>query len=192
MTGGQDNDGQFYYSAHTFKDGSWQSVPTLPKSLYNHCQVNINGNVIIAGGRNGQDALVNTWALEGGQWAEVGSMTEGRYLHACAAFKGKMFSIGGKSSGGTSLSSVEVYDPMTRTWARGPDLPEGIEAGQAVTFQDTLFFMVGDMTGGKNKKILSLTSEAGGWEEVPGISLEEQFRGVFPAQIVGSHLLNCQ
>ena len=186
-------DSTYYNSAMVFKDGSWQSRQNLPHSLFNHCQVNIKGQVIINGGRYGEDAMKNTWALKDTGWEDIGDMTVGRYFHSCAEFSGKLFSIGGKATDGTILNSVEIYDLTSQTWSKGPDLPEGLYAGQAVTYQGTLYYMAGANSGETaNSKIFKLSDEDSDWEEVPGVSLEEPYRGVFPALLVPSNLVTCQ
>ena len=194
MTGGQDGTGSdFYTSAMVFKDGAWQFKQDLPNPLFNHCQVNINDQVIITGGRYGEDAMKNTWALRETDWEDIGDMTEGRYFHSCAEFSGKLFSIGGKATDGTILNTVEVYDPISQTWSKGPDLPEGLYSGQAVTYQGSLYYMAGrNSNESPNTKVLRLSKEDGDWEVVSDVSVKEENRGVFPALFVTSNLVTCQ
>merc|ERR1739844_728987 len=93
VTGGQDLNSNYYNSAMVFKDGAWESRQNLPNALFNHCQVNIQGQVIVNGGRYGQDAMKNTWTLKETGWEDIGDMAVGRYFHSCAEFSGKLFSI---------------------------------------------------------------------------------------------------
>ena len=90
-------------------------------------------------------------------WIEVGSLTQARQYYACAEFSGKMYSIGGKTGTEETLYTVEVYDPSTRTWANGPQLPAKVAWAQTINFENTLYLLGGDTyDGSPNTKIFKL------------------------------------
>ena len=51
-----------------------------------------------------------TWALQ------PGKLNTPRYSHASVAFAGKIWIAGGYDNDGNKLSSVEVYDTVTKKW----------------------------------------------------------------------------
>lgn len=67
-----------------------------------------------------------------GHWGVVPSLSEGRYSFAAAEISGRIYVVGGYTSGGSggppaAISSMEVYDPQGDHTAReGPDLPEDL------------------------------------------------------------------
>ena len=177
--------------------GSWRPGPELPHQLCYHCQVDVGGQVIIAGGRLGsdlryEDASDKTWLLEEEIWSEIGLMSNARFFHACAQFSGKMYSIGGQNMDGMILSSVEVYDPATHEWTKGPKLPVGITMAQAFTYENMLYVLAGQTAEGTNRQMFLLFAPDSQWEVLPGVDVENQYRSVFPAVEVSGGLLNCQ
>ena len=190
MTGGRNGNQESLNTTEIFKAGLWTPGPELLYSLYNHCQVQVGGQVIIAGGRLGSDAVGRSWVMEGETWKEVGGMTKGRQFHACAELSGKVYSIGGETANSELLSSVEVYDPVTGRWTPGPELPVGMKYAQAVTFQNMIYLLAGEINGGiANLQMFTLTADGSDWQS--GAGVEERFRTVFPAQVVTHNLINC-
>ena len=50
---------------------------------------------------------------------------------AVGAVDGKVYAIGGLTEDGKVVKSVDIYDPVTRTWSRGPELPGAKHQGFA-------------------------------------------------------------
>ena len=115
--------------------------PNLPHELYNHCQVEIGGNVIIAGGRQGDDASDKTFILDENEWKEVKHMKVPRQFHSCAKLSDKLYSVGGKTGTYELLDSVEVYNPLSDIWTDGPKLPAKIGTAQLINFQNCIYLL---------------------------------------------------
>ena len=95
--------GDSFSTTEIFKEGSWEPGPSLPQPLWNHCQVEVGGQVVIAGGRESGGAVARTLVMDGDSWTEVSSMVHKRQFHACAEFSGKIYSIGGETAAGYLL-----------------------------------------------------------------------------------------
>jgi N-acetylneuraminic acid mutarotase len=68
-----------------------------------------------------------------------------------AIMTGKIVVAGGEilSGNNRALTSVEIYDPATDSWADGPDLPIGLHGVPAVGLENTLYLLGGsDAAGG--------------------------------------------
>lgn len=59
-------------------------------------------------------------------------MSGGRACHASAAFNGKLYVLGGWAPGADRMDVVEVYSPVSNSWARAVDLPSAIDEAMAV------------------------------------------------------------
>ena len=55
------------------------------------------------------------------RWAQLASMSEARQTHASAAVGGKLYVFGGRDTS-ERLSTAEVYDPASDSWAQGLSL----------------------------------------------------------------------
>ena len=53
---------------------------------------------------------------------QLASMSVARQLHASAAVGGKLYVFGGCGAGSVRLSTAEVYDPASDSWASVLDL----------------------------------------------------------------------
>jgi kelch-like protein 18 len=53
-------------------------------------------------------------------------LPHGREHLAAVAAEGKLYVIGGRINQDTNLPIVEIYEPQTRTWTSGPDMPVAV------------------------------------------------------------------
>jgi N-acetylneuraminic acid mutarotase len=89
-----------------------------------------NGKVLVIGGQNTASGALGTVVLYTptlsgpGAWATKTSLTTPRYAHTATLLSdGRVLVVGGKNTDGSSLSDVEIYDPVADSWADGADLP---------------------------------------------------------------------
>ncbi len=113
--------------------GDWQPLPPLPAPRSSHDAVVLDGVLYVVGGwqLTGEDGD-NQWhsaglaydlrAGDGGSWKSFAAPFQRRAL-ALVAVSGKLVAIGGMNSQGRVSARVDIYDPATGTWARGPDYP---------------------------------------------------------------------
>ena len=103
---------------------TWTTLPSMRVARWNHRAVlGANGKIYVIGGYNGSylptveeyDPVTRTWAMR----APMLHRREGPGL--VSAMNGKIYAIGGRptldTSGGSALTSVEEYDPLTDTWS---------------------------------------------------------------------------
>lgn len=95
---------------------------------YHTATVLPNGGVLVVGGRDGAGPLSTAQIYDPatGAWTPAGTLNHARYFHTAtllpdgkvlvaAGYNGTF--VNGIFSGGSSLSSAELYDPLLGTWA---------------------------------------------------------------------------
>ena len=118
---------------------------------------------------------LEAWALGSAEWSEAAPMPVPRNQFSTVVFDEKIYAIGGQfhhDSMQLDQPRVDIYDPATNSWSRGPDLPKGHSHAEGATFvhNDQIFMFGGHTTpaGGTkstDRDILRLAKE-GGWEKV--------------------------
>jgi hypothetical protein len=107
-------------------DPAWTTTADMPSKRAGHTALVVDGKLLVAGGRDGNDQVTNTAALyfpATGTWAGTGSMKGARERHAMGllasvSIKGGAVVTGG-TFGGQFLSTVEAYNPVTGQWSDG-------------------------------------------------------------------------
>jgi hypothetical protein len=121
---------------------TWTALPSLPTPRSTHDSVVVGDKIYVIGGwsMNGGDsansdfldtALVFDLARAGAGWEKLPTPAFLRRALAVGAVGGKIYAIGGLTEDGKVVNSVDIYDPATRTWSRGPDLPGSKRQGFA-------------------------------------------------------------
>ena len=115
------------------------------------------GRVLVVGGRS-TDATVALASVElfepaANTWSQAAPLHTGRALHTATLMADGRVLIGGgiglpESDSGapvslTALSSTEVFDPKTNSWAAGPDLSEPRSGHSAVLTSEGVWFAGG-------------------------------------------------
>ena len=108
---------------------SWSPIAPLPISLATHGMAALDGKLYVVGGNDAPigggpmtmyvyDPTTDTWddSLE--------PMPTGREHLAVVPAEGKLYVLGGRIQQGANLAIVEIYDPATNSWTRGPDMPQ--------------------------------------------------------------------
>ena len=96
---------------------SWTAVSTTgqaPSARTGHAAVIVDDVMYVIGGTNGKTAFGDIWALSLStlQWNIVGSSGfVPRSHHSASVVDGKIYVHGGKSSSGTVLNSMDIFDP---------------------------------------------------------------------------------
>jgi hypothetical protein len=118
--------------------GKWEMLAPLPEARSSHDVAVVGDTLYVIGG----------WALEGSksvwrntmlamdlsaaqpQWRSLPQPFERRALMA-AALDGKIYVVGGMNSQQKVVRDVSIFDPATKEWSAGPELPEATNAGFA-------------------------------------------------------------
>jgi N-acetylneuraminic acid mutarotase len=171
-------------------DGTSQPGPDMPGANYDHCQVQMGTSVYVIGGWE-EYRSSSVFVLEDLVWRKVSPMLSTRSDHACIAYGGKIYAIGGQDENGALLSTVEMYDPLSDSWQQGPALPVGLRQAQVINHQD-IIYLVGGRTDGSQRNAQVFTMSGGEWQLLTGVTGPIGDRKVFPALVLGMDVLMCQ
>lgn len=120
------------------RHGTWEAIAPLPSARSSHDATVLGHTLYVAGGwrldggegsGTWQDSM---WMLDLSQpdarWEAVPQPFRRRAL-AVIAFEGKVFCLGGMDEENDTSLAVDIYNPTTGAWSRGPDLPAGRMSG---------------------------------------------------------------
>jgi hypothetical protein len=136
---------------------AWQLLPPLPEPRSSHDLAVIGDKLFVLGGWNLQGSMTDakSWpdtmlSLDlrspSTGWVATPQPFQRRALIA-AVHQGKLFAIGGFDSDDRPSRRVDIFDPRTQSWSRGPGLPGEAMNGfspAACVLDNRLFVSVGD------------------------------------------------
>jgi hypothetical protein len=152
---------------------TWTKLPSLPSPRSTHDSFVIGRKLFVAGGWDlsgstdesdfhADLAYLNLDDAEKG-WKTVEQPFERRALSVAEA-GGKLYVLGGLTSDSGVSRTVDVFDPATDQWSKGPELPAGSKAEgfgtSAYTIAGRLFY------NGVTGPIYRLSKDGGRWEAV--------------------------
>lgn len=154
--------------------GTWTTLGNLPAARSGARAVDVGGTIYLLGG------LVTGSSINAVDTFEPGSltlstapadMTGARERFAAAALGTSIYIAGGYGSGGTPLSTAQVYDTVGDAWSALPALPEprGGCAGVAIRGE---FWVLGGEGSGATESALVFNPALGEWRKVsalPGV-----------------------
>jgi len=128
---------------------------SLPFDVYHSGVVTIGSCAYLAGGfsstAGGKLASLFLWKVGNRNFTRLSDMQEKRWKHCVVESQGKVWVIAGYAGENQYLSSVEVYDPVFKTWHYKSPIPQ--EMSSMGCFQHHGFIFV---TGGRNSHDQSL------------------------------------
>jgi N-acetylneuraminic acid mutarotase len=121
--------------------GGWSTKTSLPTPRGAAGAASLGGLLYVAGGLltvGGNDEITASVLVYNPQkavWAPVAPMPTARWRLRLVAAGGRLYAIGGQSPDGTTLSTVERYDPKTNTWTAVASMTQdrGVPGVVAVT-----------------------------------------------------------
>jgi N-acetylneuraminic acid mutarotase len=151
VAGGFNFSGGYLSSAELYDPatGTWSATGSLGTGRGYHTATLLpSGRVLVAGGANDVSVLSSAELYDPatGSWSSTGSLGTGaRYEHTATLLpNGKVLVAGGYNDGaGGSLSSAELYDPATGTWASTGSLGTGREKHTATLLPSGKVLVVG-------------------------------------------------
>lgn len=168
------------------KANAWSELPPLPAPRSSHDAVVVGDTLLVVGGWNSRSGTPPVWhdtalALDlsgtAPEWRPVPQPFKRRALTAAVA-GGKVYVLGGLEADGTAVRRVDVYDPATKTWAAGPDLPGTTDrvgfSPAAATVDGRL--LVNTSAG----PLYRLTADASGWEQVGAAARKRMVARLLP------------
>ncbi len=133
--------------------GAFAATASMPEERHGHTATMLpTGKVLVAGG-NGDEGALATCRLydpRTGTWTSTGSMATARREHTATLLaNGKVLVAGGQNGtapGYTALSSAELYDPATGTWAATGALGSARAGHAAALLADGKVLVAGGQT----------------------------------------------
>ena len=154
VVGGGTAEGEAYARVTLVYDtssGMWTEIP-IPgdriRAAHGSCIV--GGKLYVVGGNDSIRSIATLERFDPtrGQWDTLSSMLTDRGLAACVSMEGKIYVIGGLRFAGANfewagLSTVEVYDTSSETWAPAADMPSRRWGHAAVTVNGKIYVVGG-------------------------------------------------
>jgi len=125
---------------------SWQTGPDLPgEAVENPAVAAFDDKLYVFGGSTGpfSGAVTNAAVFDAVSWTILPPMTTARGGAAVQVVDGKIYVIGGMDATGASLSSVEIYDPVSNSWTTGTPMLTRRDNPGAAIFDDVLYVFGG-------------------------------------------------
>jgi hypothetical protein len=130
---GEDHDlwSQDSVAAFDPETGMWSDLPSLPEPRSSFDAAVLGDVIHVVGGWSMQGGSKKHWHTTAWKmdlsekplaWQSVPSPPFQRRALSLAAYKGKLFAIGGMQQEGGPTRRVDVFDPASDKWSRGPEL----------------------------------------------------------------------
>jgi hypothetical protein len=154
------------------KARTWTELPKLPSPRSTHDAVVAGDRIYVIGGwsLNGgaatnsefcDDALVFDLARKDARWEKLPDPPFRRRALAAAENGGKIYVLGGLTEDGAVVKSVDIYDPATKSWSQGPEMPGSKLQG----FAPSAFGIGGRLyVSGRDGALLRLSADGKAWE----------------------------
>ena len=162
--------------------------------LFGSCVVTDEQYIYIIGGKSlyieGR-ALLTTYRFDPSsddhEWERVAPINQARYDAFGAAMNGKLYIAGGRQ-GQETLSTCEVYNPLTNEWQLMPSLKVPRKSASMVCHEEILYVLGGVNNSSRVLSVETFDSEQNEWKEnsaIPvdcfEISKEEKQKNIFKA-----------
>ena len=156
----------------------WTELPALPEPRSSHDAIVVGGSLYVVGGWTlAGDPHATTWLdggvrydldREGAAWERI-DMPFARRAVAAAAVGGVLAVVGGIDSEGKTSRSLDLFDPATGRWTRGPDFPGAGFGVAAVGMGDVLY------AGGSDGAIHRWRKGDAAWQRETSMALPRFF-----------------
>lgn len=120
------------FASYDPAEGKWQDLPSLPEPRSSHDAALIGNTLYVVGGWQMAGADNTEWhktawscdlSADTLEWKPLPNPPFQRRALSLGAFDGKLFCIGGMQESGGPTRAVAVYDPDSKSWSEGPELP---------------------------------------------------------------------
>ena len=139
--------------AYDTKNNSWQRLADMPTPrLYAEAAV-VDGKIYVVGGYSVIDRhmkilkVVEVYDPQTDTWVRKQDMSIPRRQFGIGVVAGKIYAIGGENffdfEKPQRLDQMEVYDPVSDTWAKRADLPTRRDEVKVAVVRDTIYVIGG-------------------------------------------------
>jgi serine/threonine protein kinase/N-acetylneuraminic acid mutarotase len=175
---------------------TWASLPDMSTGRHGMAVAAVDKTVYAIGGSTGvgDDQVTSTAESlklaarklqPASQWRSLPDAPIARLMMAWTVLDGKIWIAGGMSHG-TTLQTVQTYDPQTGAWQSQPPLPIPLHHATAATYRDEVVVIGGasEELAQASNKVFAL--RGGSWEELPSLAYA---RAGAAAAVVGDKLV---
>ena len=134
---------------------TWQRGADMPTPRTNAKTAVVNGTIYVFGGYNSKDKFLQNWKMADhveaydpltDTWTRKKEMPISRFYFGLGVVAGKVYLIGGTTGLGEGqeqrMDRVDIYDPATDTWVKGPKMPTRRDPG-SVAVVNTRIYVIG-------------------------------------------------
>jgi len=163
---------------------SWTALPPLPEPRSSHDAVVVDGKIWVMGGWT-LTAQGRTWRrsvyfadlnAETPQWTAAEDAPFERRALALASVGGEVWALGGITPEGELSQEVDVFDPRSRSWSKGPKLPVAGFGVAALGDGDAL------IASGLDGVVYALERGAERWNPLERLLVARFFHRIVPGQ----------
>lgn len=127
---------------------TWIRKVDMPAGRFFLAAEFLGKDLYVAGGGQGQQdgiAAVERYNIDRNRWDMIPGLPTPRSRLAVCAYQGKLWAIGGYSrSAASNHAVVEIYDPHTGKWTKGPPLPAAKHGLGAAVLNQTIHVFGGE------------------------------------------------
>ena len=151
--GAQAPPGLRYVEEYDPATDTWTRKADMPTARLNVSTSAVNGKIYAIGGAAGGNqwylgfSTVEEYDPATDTWTPKADMPTGRTYFSTSVVNGKIYAIGGLTTGTNHLSPVEEYDPVTDTWTRKADMPTA-RSGLTTSAVNGKIYAIGGYVGG--------------------------------------------
>jgi N-acetylneuraminic acid mutarotase len=177
------------FAAYDPATEKWTALAPLPDPRSSHNavvigdRVYVTGGWILAGTGEGKwldNSLVYDFMNPSAGWQRLPEQSFQRRALAAAQWQGKLIALGGMDENADVSQRVDLFDPQTDRWSKGPDLPGKGMAGFGVSAWN----LDGSVyVSGFNGRMFRLTDDGSNWEEVARLARPRFFHQIVPAAV---------
>lgn len=148
----------------------WAALPPLLQPRAAASAAVVGDRIIVTGGVDSNDALLNTTEIfDGTSWKLGAPIPTPRQMSA-AASDGKLVYVLGGRNGTSDLATVETYDPETDTWTSLAELP-GRRSDLGAAYADGRLVVAGGTSAGQVlKSVVALDLITQSWNGLPDMA----------------------
>jgi N-acetylneuraminic acid mutarotase len=169
------------------KTGKWQDLAPLPRGRSSHDAAVVGSKLYVVGGwelkgESGGDwhetAYVCDLAQNQPQWQEIAKPPFNRRALAVAGYAGKLYVIGGMDDSNEQTTAVEIYDPQSNQWSKGPAVPGETADGFGISAFGS---EVGLFVNGRTGVLYRLDDSGQGWTAIGKLNHARYFHRLLVA-----------
>lgn len=151
----------------------WTQLPPMPAARWRHMAAVVQGKIFVLGGITGVGdgrkvvGRVDVFDPLTKSWSQAAPMLVAKSGAATAVLDGKIFIMGGKTSAGPSVPSVETveaYSPAENRWRSVQPLPTRLVSGCAAVNAGSLFVLGGSGKDGVTDSVLVYHGASNTWQ----------------------------